>query len=102
MELSLGIIAGSLPSLRKFFKKLAEDNSSGDHSYGTDLAVMGGAKPTKILPGAPYDCELSTTVGPARENSSDGPQDKDDSSSTRRIIYVKRDVIQTVGASDDH
>ncbi|EPE07941.1 integral membrane protein [Ophiostoma piceae UAMH 11346] len=101
IELSLGIIAGSLPSLRKFFKKLAEDNSSRDDSYGTDLA-MRGAKRTKILPGAPYDCELNTIVGPARENSSDGPQDKDDSSSTRRIIYVKRDVVQTVAAVDDH
>ncbi|KAH7177002.1 hypothetical protein EDB81DRAFT_875786 [Dactylonectria macrodidyma] len=99
VELGLGVIAGSLPSLRKLFKSLSKDHSTGDQaSYGTDLVTIGGNNRSKnrnrVTPGAPYDCELNTTVGAGREGSSDGAQDKDDDS-TRRIIQVTRDVTQT-------
>ncbi|KAF7557802.1 hypothetical protein G7Z17_g402 [Cylindrodendrum hubeiense] len=45
VELGLGILAGSLPSLRKFFKSLAKDKSSGDKtSFGTDLVTIGAIR----------------------------------------------------------
>ncbi|KAK7432908.1 hypothetical protein QQZ08_000379 [Neonectria magnoliae] len=96
VELSLGILAGSLPSLRKFFKSLSKDHSSGGHnSLGTDLVTIGGVSRNRnrVTPGAAYDCELNTTVGVGRDENSDGANDKDDDS-TRRIIHVTRDVSQ--------
>ncbi|KAL2675068.1 hypothetical protein Neosp_011248 [[Neocosmospora] mangrovei] len=99
VELSLGILAGSLPSLRKFFKSLAKDQSTGEHGniYGSDLVTIGGggnsAKPQRS--GA---YELNTTVvgrkSESRDGNSDGVTDGDNDS-TSRIIHVTRNVTQT-------
>lgn len=96
VELNLGIIAGSLPSLRKFFKSLSNDHSSGDsHALGTDLVTLGarGNSKYKVSYGDMYDCELDIIVEGGRDGSSDGLNKDDDS--TRRIIHVTRDVTQT-------
>ncbi|KAF4999861.1 hypothetical protein FDECE_11360 [Fusarium decemcellulare] len=94
VELGLGILAGSLPSLRKFFKSLAKDHSTRENnSYGTDLATIGGNNRHKQSANR-YDCELNTTIGHGRDRSSDIAVDKDDDS-TRRIIQVTRDLSQT-------
>lgn len=95
VELGLGIVAGSLPSMRKFFKSLAKDKSSGDKpSFGTDLVTIGASRQNRAERGPMYGCELNTTVAIGRDGSSDNLQDKDDDS-TRRIIQVTRDFTQT-------
>ncbi|EFX05739.1 integral membrane protein [Grosmannia clavigera kw1407] len=93
VELSLGILAGSLPSLRKLFKSLSADHSTGDQSYGTDLPTLGRRKRNRATQNDTYDCELNITVRAERDGSSDGAPEKDDDS-TRHIIHVTRDVTQ--------
>ncbi|KAH8685102.1 integral membrane protein [Ilyonectria robusta] len=95
VELGLGIVAGSLPSLRKFFTSLAKDKSSGDKtSFGTDLVTIGASRQTRAERGPLYDCELNTTVAIGRDGSIDDLRDKDDDN-TCRIIQVTRDFTQT-------
>ncbi|CAH0046421.1 unnamed protein product [Clonostachys solani] len=95
VEMSLVIIAGSLPSLRKFFKGLSKYRSSGDEdSYGTELVTIGGkrSEPPPIVPS--YDYEVTTTIGQGGDGNSDTGFDKDDDS-TRRMIHVTRVIEQT-------
>ncbi|UPK97749.1 hypothetical protein LCI18_008684 [Fusarium solani-melongenae] len=98
VELSLGILAGSLPSLRKFFKSLSKDQSTGEHGnmYGSDLVTIGGGNSAKPQRSAAY--ELNTTVVGRKSDSGDGNSDgvnDVDNDSTSRIIHVTRNVTQT-------
>ncbi|ROT36141.1 hypothetical protein SODALDRAFT_363004 [Sodiomyces alkalinus F11] len=68
---SLGIIAGSLPMLRAFFKHLCDDDSTKDHnnSANTDLVTIGHMKARHIR--QPYDSILQVTVGDGDGNDND-------------------------------
>ncbi|VUC31972.1 unnamed protein product [Clonostachys rosea] len=95
VEMSLGIIAGSLPSLRKFFRGLSRDKSIRDReSYGTELVTISRrrSKPPSIALG--YHYQVSTTIGKGGDESSDAGPDMDDDS-TRQMIYVTRVIKQT-------
>lgn len=95
VECGLGIIAGSLPMLRRFLKRFAQDESTQERgqkcSDSTDLLTIGRVQGRH---GPVYDTDLRVTaVGGA---DSDGQDNQDgDNESTRHIIKVTRDVRQT-------
>ncbi|KAK3990576.1 hypothetical protein QBC44DRAFT_62195 [Cladorrhinum sp. PSN332] len=109
VECGLGIIAGSLPTLRAFFKHLAKDQSTQDYmnnnnSDGTGLVTIGQIKGRH---GPHYEADLCVTVaggkggGGARRRDGDSDDDDDDDDdggsqeSQRGIIKMTRDVTVT-------
>ncbi|KAL8393516.1 hypothetical protein RB595_003314 [Gaeumannomyces hyphopodioides] len=110
IECGLGIIAGSLPTLRAFFKKLAKDYSSGGGGGASGPSNRQGSRglvtigQIKGRHNPVYDTELQVTVVGMddlgrRRRAGDDAKDGDggdDSESTRRIIRVTKDVHQTV------
>jgi hypothetical protein len=95
VECGLGIVAGSLPMLRRFFKRLAKDESTRDQDYkrsdGTDLMTIGQVQGRH---GPMYDTNINVTVVGGGDSDSHDNQDGDNES-TRHIIKVTRDVRQT-------
>lgn len=88
VECSLGILAGSMPMLRKLFKSLREDDSSYNvDSNDINLVTIGQIR-GKHHPIYDGDLRATIVVGEDRES------DRDDES-TRRIIRVTRTVDQT-------
>ncbi|KAF4437650.1 integral membrane protein [Fusarium austroafricanum] len=84
VECGVGVVAGSLPSLRAFFKSLAKDRSTNDYNSGshntTDLLTIGRIRER---PSRTTEIELGTQR-PGSNESNDGAQNDDDSQ--RRII----------------
>ncbi|KAL2877149.1 hypothetical protein SGCOL_007542 [Colletotrichum sp. CLE4] len=97
VECGLGIIAGSLPMLRAFFKRLAKDTSTQEpynRSGDTNLVTFGQGKGRQ---GPIYETDLGVTViGGAGDNESNNSNHDDDAESTRRIIKVTREVRHSV------
>ncbi len=91
VETGLGVVAGSLPSLRTFFKHLAKDASTQDYenSNGTDLVTIGKIKGRH---NRVYDTEIGVTVV---ANANDEDSNQGDGDSTRHIIKVTKEVQQT-------
>lgn len=88
VECSLGIIAGSMPMLRKLFKSLRKDDSSYNiDSNDINLVTIGKIR-GKHHP--IYDGDLRATIAVGEDRESDR-----DDESTRRIIRVTRTVDQT-------
>ncbi|KAK1975147.1 hypothetical protein LZ30DRAFT_606285 [Colletotrichum cereale] len=99
VECGLGIIAGSLPTLRAFFKRLVSDESTQEdykRSGDTNLVTFGQVKVRK---GPIYETELAITVIARGDNDSNNSNHGDDTESTRTIIKITRDVEQTVSQS---
>ncbi|KAF4997112.1 hypothetical protein FDECE_12189 [Fusarium decemcellulare] len=94
VECGLGIIAGSMPMLRKLFRSLEKDESSypGD-SNGVDLVTIGRmrGKHHQI-----YDTEVRATVvaGDDRDSARDDESTKQMIKVTRRVDQVSTDVEQ--------
>ncbi|RKL10232.1 hypothetical protein BFJ68_g8848 [Fusarium oxysporum] len=87
VECSLGIIAGSMPMLRKLFKALRKDDSS--YARGTDdinLVTIGQVR-GKHHP--IYDEDVRATVAAGEDRESDR-----DDESTRQIIRVTKEFEQ--------
>ncbi|KAK2668888.1 hypothetical protein RAB80_016268 [Fusarium oxysporum f. sp. vasinfectum] len=87
VECSLGIIAGSMPMLRKLFKALRKDDSS--YARGTDdinLVTIGQVR-GKHHP--IYDGDVRATVAAGEDRESDR-----DDESTRQIIRVTKEFEQ--------
>ncbi|XEV07266.1 hypothetical protein FSHL1_012553 [Fusarium sambucinum] len=83
VECGVGVFAGSLPSLRAFFKSLVKDRSTNDQSAShntTDLITIGRIRGR---PSRTAEIELGTQQ-PESNDSDDGAQHDDDSQ--RRII----------------
>ncbi|CAG9986418.1 unnamed protein product [Clonostachys byssicola] len=95
VEISLGIIAGSLPSVHQSSKGRSKDSTSRRDSYGTELGTIVGRRrrPPPIVP-TYNDYEVTTTIGQGDDGNNDTDFDKDDDS-TRRMIYVTREIQQT-------
>ncbi|KXH68553.1 hypothetical protein CSAL01_02210 [Colletotrichum salicis] len=97
VECGLGIISGSLPMLRAFFKRLAKDTSTQEpynRSGDTNLVTFGQGKGRQ---GPIYKTDLGVTViGGAGDNESNNSNHDDDAESTRRIIKVTREVRHSV------
>jgi hypothetical protein len=87
VECSLGIIAGSMPMLRKLFKALRKDDSS--YARGTEdinLVTIGQVR-GKHHP--IYDGDVRATVAAGEDRESDR-----DDESTRQIIRVTKEFEQ--------
>ncbi|KAF5000929.1 hypothetical protein FGRMN_1386 [Fusarium graminum] len=83
VECGVGVVAGSLPSLRAFFKSLTKDWSTNDQSASnntTDLLTIGRVRGRS---NRTTEIELGTQ-SPGSSDSNDGVQNDDDSQ--RRII----------------
>ncbi|KAF5664987.1 integral membrane protein [Fusarium heterosporum] len=83
VECGVGVVAGSLPSLRAFFKSLTKDWSTNDQSAShntTDLLTIGRVRGRS---NRTTEIELGTQ-SPGGNDSNDGAQNDDDSQ--RRII----------------
>ncbi|KAK4222208.1 hypothetical protein QBC38DRAFT_89084 [Podospora fimiseda] len=96
VECGLGIIAGSLPTLRAFFKRLSGDQSTQDYmnnnnnpSDGTGLVTIGQIKGRH---GPHYEADLCVTVA---GGGGDGGSDAGSQESQRGIIKMTRDVMVT-------
>ncbi|KAF4452080.1 hypothetical protein F53441_5012 [Fusarium austroafricanum] len=88
VECSLGIIAGSMPMLRKLFKSLRKDDSS--YAAGTNdinLVTIGQIR-GKHHP--IYDGNVRSVIAAGEDRESDR-----DDESTRQIIRVTKEVEQT-------
>ncbi|KAH7263741.1 hypothetical protein BKA59DRAFT_506755 [Fusarium tricinctum] len=100
VECGVGVVAGSLPSLRAFFKILAKDRSTNDYSGShntTDLLTIGRVRgrPSRITA-----IELGTNRRGSNE-SNDSPQDQDDDSTRRIIVKVTKSFRVEQGESDE-
>ncbi|VUC29438.1 unnamed protein product [Clonostachys rosea] len=95
VECGVGIVAGSLPSLRAFFKSLAKDKSTNPSgSYATDLVTIGQMRAGQDRSQA-MELGFTTTV----HHDADAPHDPDNDS-TSHIIKVTRE-FQTERAGSD-
>jgi hypothetical protein len=88
VECSLGIIAGSMPILRKLIAGLSNDESSYSRDFNNYNLETIGQRPTR--PCQANDVQFETTVAAGEDFESGG-----DNESTKRIINVKRSVEQT-------
>ncbi|KAF4975999.1 hypothetical protein FZEAL_7285 [Fusarium zealandicum] len=89
VECGVGVVAGSLPSLRALFKSLTKDRSTNDYSgshHTTDLLTIGR---DRGRPSRTTAIELGTNR-PGSNESNDGPQDQDNDSTRRIIVEVTR------------
>ncbi|KAH7192768.1 uncharacterized protein B0J16DRAFT_411442 [Fusarium flagelliforme] len=97
VECGVGIVAGSLPSLRAFFKSLAKDRSTDDqsHSNGTDLVTIGRVRERSNREG---NMELG-----ANETVINGSDYQEgDTDSTRRIMKAARvDTVEQDGSDEE-
>ncbi|KAH8890437.1 hypothetical protein GQ53DRAFT_176961 [Thozetella sp. PMI_491] len=98
VECGIGITAGSLPSLRMFFKHLASDKSSNDYknSDGTNLVTIGQVKGRR---NPVYDTEIGVTV--VAQGNDDDSNHEEDGDSTRHIIKVTKELEQITEMADD-
>ncbi|KAK2023301.1 hypothetical protein LX32DRAFT_708070 [Colletotrichum zoysiae] len=95
VECGLGIIAGSLPPLRAFFKRLVSDESTEENykrSEDTGLVTFGQARVRKR---PAHETELGITITEGEDNDSNNSNRDEDTESTRRILEVTKDVEQT-------
>ncbi|KAH6970184.1 hypothetical protein DER45DRAFT_622976 [Fusarium avenaceum] len=100
VECGVGVVAGSLPSLRAFFKSLAKDRSTDDYSVShntTDLLTIGRVRGR---PSRTTAIELGTNR-PGSNESNEGPQDQDDDSTRRIIVNVTKSFRVEQGESDE-
>ncbi|KAI1341521.1 hypothetical protein F5Y15DRAFT_376356 [Xylariaceae sp. FL0016] len=105
LECDLGIIAGSLPMLRRLFPSLAPSKSGSSampRSNDVNLVTIGGGRRTR------YKLEQSldgTKVGAHDHHFLDkettDSADNSDKGSTSRIIYVTREVEQSSVTGED-
>ncbi|KAF4963580.1 hypothetical protein FSARC_8412 [Fusarium sarcochroum] len=97
VECGVGIVAGSLPSLRAFFKSLSRDKSTNDYSgsHGTDLLTVGRVRDRSKRSDA-IELGVNTIVN----HDAEGSQEQDDDS-TRRIIKVRRSFRVEQTESDE-
>ncbi|KAL7940704.1 hypothetical protein V8C42DRAFT_349298 [Trichoderma barbatum] len=88
VETGVGVIAGSLPSLRAFFKHLAKDVSTNEdqNSAGTKLVHIGG-RPHPL-----YGAEIGVTVV---ANPRDEDSYYEDGESTKNIIKVTKEIVMS-------
>ncbi|KAK2012024.1 hypothetical protein LZ32DRAFT_692133 [Colletotrichum eremochloae] len=103
VEGGIGIIAGSLPTLRAFFKRLVSDESTQEYykrSEGTDLVTFGQGRARKG-PICETEAQFDVTIIGGGDNDSNNSNHGDDTESTRRIVKVTRDIEQTVSQSDE-
>lgn len=100
LECDLGIIAGSLPMLRRYFRrwdpnsssKYGKSSRSNGRSTDINLATIGG--------GSRSHMKLGTGTGTRDKYFDLNDKDShDDSSSSRHIIHITREIQQdTVSA----
>lgn len=113
-ECGLGIVAGSLPMLRKLFKSLASsENASSNNTPNInlkDLVTIGGGGGGRSgkkfnLSKHPYEADITvmaTVTGPEEEEyRKHGDEDLDsvkegDDESTRQMIRVTRRIERSV------
>ncbi|KAM0541757.1 hypothetical protein ACHAPJ_013114 [Fusarium lateritium] len=97
VECGVGIVAGSLPSLRAFFKSLAKDKSTNDYSasHASDLLTFGRVR-DRSKRGDAIELGINTVVN----HDAEGSQEQDDDS-TRRIIKVRRSFRVEEAESDE-
>ncbi|RSM06808.1 hypothetical protein CDV31_008905 [Fusarium ambrosium] len=95
LECDLGIIAGSMPMLRRLIRNLAPSYGSKDKTPGrsgdVNLVTIGGTS------GRRTHVKLSNTGGSKNDDRDHHFQDKesnDDDESTRRMIHITREVEQ--------
>ncbi|RSL86026.1 hypothetical protein CEP51_003036 [Fusarium floridanum] len=95
LECDLGIIAGSMPMLRRLIRNLAPSYGSKDKTPGrsgdVNLVTIGGTS------GRRTHVKLSNTGGSKNDDRDNHFQDKesnDDDESTRRMIHITREVEQ--------
>ncbi|CAH0031656.1 unnamed protein product [Clonostachys rhizophaga] len=94
VECGVGILAGSLPSLRAFFKSLAKDKSTNPSgSYATDLVTIGQIR-------AGQDHSQAMELGFATVNRDADIQHEHDNDSTSHIIKSTTE-FQTERAGSD-
>ncbi|KAL2174105.1 uncharacterized protein P884DRAFT_294683 [Thermothelomyces heterothallicus CBS 202.75] len=99
LECDLGIIAGSMPMIRRLFRALAASHGSNEvtpgHSGDVNLVTIGGtggrARRTRI--------KLANTANDTIIGEHQDKESNDDSDSTRRIIQVTREVKQDTSVS---
>ena len=97
VECGVGIVAGSLPSLRAFFKSLAKDRSTDDQSCsnGTDLVTIGRVRERS-------NREVNMELGPDGTVINDRICQEGDTDSTRRMIKVAReDTVEQDGSDEE-
>ena len=101
VECGVGIIAGSLPSLRAFFKSLAKDKSTQEYSgsHHTDLLTIGRVRDRQTRSGRSHGIELGPAAT-ATVDYGDTNQERDDDS-TRHIIKVTREFGMERSGSDE-
>ncbi|CAJ2509653.1 Uu.00g146790.m01.CDS01 [Anthostomella pinea] len=109
-ECDLGIIAGSLPMLRRLFPSLSPSKSSSSKTPGrstdVNLVTIGGGGRSGV---GRKGYKLENTLDGTRlgsneqyfQDKEDGPVDPEDSRSTRRMIHVTREIEQTSDSSVD-
>ena len=97
VECGVGIVAGSLPALRAFFKSLAKDKSTNDYSasHASDLLTFGRVR-DRSKRGDAIELGINTVVN----HDAEGSQEQDDDS-TRRIIKVRRSFRVEEAESDE-
>ncbi|KAI9148886.1 hypothetical protein HJFPF1_10929 [Paramyrothecium foliicola] len=94
LECDLGIIAGSMPMLRRFFRRwdpsrYGASDRTPERSADINLVTIGGGRGTHM--------KLRNTNNSRKDSYFDQTQDKDvhdDASSSRHIIHVTREVQQ--------
>ncbi|KAK1997312.1 hypothetical protein LX36DRAFT_636396 [Colletotrichum falcatum] len=98
VECGLGIIAGSLSTLRAFFKRLVGEEGTQENYKGsgdTGLVTFGQVRIRKgPIHGA--EAEFGVTIIGGRDRGGNNSNHDDDTESTCRIIKVTKDVEQTV------
>ncbi|WAO90845.1 Hypothetical protein NCS54_00828800 [Fusarium falciforme] len=101
VEYGVGIIAGSLPSLRAFFKSLAKDKSTQEYSgsHHTDLLTIGRVRDRQTRSCRSHGIELGPAAT-ATVDYGDTNQERDDDS-TRHIIKATREFGMERSGSDE-
>jgi hypothetical protein len=121
LECDLGIIAGSLPMLRRLVRSLSPSYGAsgkvtpGSGSKGSNLVTIGGSggvgRHTHIkLAGSAVELDTIHDVGEFEDKAGGGSGYSNDGESARRIIRVTREIDQSsdtlsrcgnAGGSDD-
>lgn len=98
LECDLGIIAGSLPMLRRLFPSLSTSKSRSKtpgRSNDVNLVTIGGGRRTGYKLENTLDGTKAGSHDHHFQDKENAPTDHDDHGSTRRIIHITREVEQT-------
>ncbi|KAI0143807.1 hypothetical protein GGR57DRAFT_483026 [Xylariaceae sp. FL1272] len=104
LECDLGIIAGSLPMLRRLFPSLSPKSSLSKTpglSNDVNLVTIGGGRRARYKLEQTLDSTKNGTHEHHFQDKDDSTADHDDQRSTRRMILVTREIEQTSDASVD-